>query len=147
MHGKLVGSSIDNRTRKPDWVIHEWRQIITLARHHLLLENWQDAIPAYEKALSLSEEFLISAACRDCAIKSHIRTSLEYIYALKKTNNVTAMNQLFNNVKTNIEYFFSEQYKNLLVPLSDIIQVDEATADLWINQLFYFDAESKRHVH
>jgi tetratricopeptide (TPR) repeat protein len=128
-------------------LIQEWHQLISLARQHLLLEDWIKAIPIYEKAISLSERFLWATNCQHCAIKSYIRTSLEYIYALKKLHKDGAMQHLFNAVKKNMDYYASPSNQHLLQPLQDIMRVNEATADSWMNQLFYFDAESRSRIH
>lgn len=128
--------------------ISDWYNSIKISRNYLLTENWRLAISSYERSFQIATHLLILANCKNCAIKGYMRTSLEYAYVLRKTQDVHALGKLSLIVKnTMIEHTDQETGHCLLQPLWDVSNQPEIVIDGWMAQLFCMDSEIQKNLH
>jgi hypothetical protein len=135
------------KTNMDRYMVRDWHKFLAAGRHLLLIGKWQDAIPLYEQSFNLAVTLLWASNCKNSAVKSYVRTSLEYLYILKKTQKESA-DYFFNNTHKILGHYIShEAAHGLLQPLRDVLHAEDEVADSWMNQLFSQDAEVRKSLH
>lgn len=147
MMQEVSGRESSTKIQTQEDMIRDWYKFLNAGRQLMLVGKWQDAIPLYEQSFNFAETLLWSSNCKNCAVKNYVRTSLEYLYVLKKSSK-ESIDYFVNNTHKILGYHISnEASRSLLQPLRDVLDADEVVADSWMNQLFCQDAGVRKSLH
>lgn len=148
MNDRLTGTDETVKDKYTKNMINRWCFLVETARRELHAAAWPQAANRYREAHFQAEFLLIISDCKNCAIKCYMRTLMEYAYALRKAGQKKLLSDVVAQAWCALNAYTTESLAaQLLKPLHDMESATSQAWEIFINQLFFQDAEYRYQVH